>query len=88
MPSTKGDPTDPELREKIKNSRSNIPEDAKIPYINAGLEIQSETGGGWAAWKVSRFLPSMSVRLDQTAIVSLNFQYFSPRDVFGHFSHI
>ena len=88
MPSTKGDPTDPELRQKIKDSKSNIGKIARIPHVNAGVEIQSETGGGWAAWKVSRFLPNISIRLRQIVILPFDFPILLPGDVAGQSSRI
>lgn len=63
MPSSKGKPTDPKLREEVKESKSICPalhddrQTRPTELIN-GAEVQNETNkdgsgkGEWSAWKV------------------------------------
>jgi hypothetical protein len=57
MPSSKGKPTDPKLREEVKESKSSIP--VRIERHSAdNAEVKNETNkdgsgkGQWSAWKV------------------------------------
>lgn len=61
MPSSKGKPTDPKLREEVKESESNlIPPRSGLGEADVLLEVKNETNkdgsgkGQWSAWKVSR----------------------------------
>lgn len=67
MPSSKGKPTDPKLREEVKESewiRTGLLHTKDLAADAFALEVQNETNkdgsgkGEWSAWKVRRVLLS------------------------------
>ena len=56
MPSSKGEPTDPELREQIKEEVKAEEKGMPMFIVDPVFDIDSSVGGGkgnWSAWKAA-----------------------------------